>query len=78
MREVIAAVLIRSRRFGCEVWIALVPGMADEIRVEEQRRPDPRPVLTVEDTARLRGKPEAAVRALLEVAGAFPGSRVIQ
>ena len=35
-----------------------------------------RPVLLPEDVAALKGKPEAAVRAVLEILSCFPGSRI--
>ena len=77
-REQLGAVRLRSRRFGCEFWIALAPGMADELRSEESQRSNPRPVLLPEDVASLRGRPPEAVEAVLRVAAAFPGARVIQ
>ena len=77
-RERLAAVLIRSRRFDREVWIALDPVTADELAAEEQRRPSPRPVLQPADIEALVGKPEEAVRAVLEIAAIFPGSRARQ
>ena len=69
------AVLIESPRFG-PVWIALTPGMADELRAEEAQRLESRAVLLTDDIANLRGKSETAVRAALEVARVFPGARV--
>ena len=74
--EDVGAVRVESPRFG-PVWIGLTPGMADEIRAEEAQRSEPRPVLLTDDIAALRGKSEAAVRAALEVARAFPGARVV-
>ena len=71
------AVLIRSTKYG-EVWLALTEGMAAEIRSEEAQRSEPRPVLLTDDIAKLRGKSKAAVRAALELARVFPGTRVIQ
>ena len=71
------AVLIESPRFG-PVWIALTPGMADELRAEEAQRSEPRPVLLADDLAKLRGKSEAAVRTALEVARVFGPARVVQ
>lgn len=71
------AVRIRSKAYG-EVWIALDPCMVPELVAEEARHTSPRPVLLASDVARLRGKPEAAIRAVLEVARAFPGARVLQ
>lgn len=75
-RERLGAVLVRSPHFG-EVWVVLDPCEAPELEAEEQAREEPRPVLHVEDVARLRGKPEAAVRAALETLRAFPGARVV-
>ncbi len=77
IREEVGAGLIASPRYG-EVWIALTPGMAAELRAEEAQRSEPRPVLLPDDIAALRGKSEAAICAALEVARAFPGARVIQ
>jgi hypothetical protein len=77
-REQPGAVLIRSARFGREVWIALDPCMVPELQAEEAERPEPRPVLTPEDVARLRGKPEGAIRAVLNALAVFPGSRLMQ
>ena len=76
-RQEPGAVLIQSPRFG-PVWIALAPGVADELRAEEAQRSEPRPVLLADDITALRGKSEAAVRATLGVARAFPGARVVQ
>ena len=64
-RHELGAVLIRSRRFACELWVALDPGMAAELRAEESQRPEPRPVLLPEDVAALRGKSEALIRTTL-------------
>ncbi len=77
VREQIGAALIRSDRFG-EVWVALTEAMAVEIRTDQQTSETPRPVLLAEDVARLRGKPETAVRAVLLAAAVFPGARVVQ
>jgi hypothetical protein len=77
-REQPGAVLIRSARFGRDVWLALTEDMAAELRAEEAERPEPRPVLTPADVARLRGKPAEAVRAVLEVAAVFGTARVLQ
>lgn|GEM_PF-3456641 len=76
-RSRIGAVLLRSRRFG-ELWLVLADRQLDELAAEEARRADPRPILVAGDVARLRGKPEGAIRAALEVARAFPGARVLQ
>lgn len=76
VRQELGAVLLRSRRFGREIWMALTEPMAAEIRAEEAQRPEPRPVLLPEDVISLSQKPEAAVRAALDIAGVFPGSRV--
>ncbi len=76
-RQQIGAVRIRSAKYGV-VWLALTASVAAELRAEEASREAPRPVLTGEDVARLRGKSEAAVRAVVEVATAFPGARVLQ
>ena len=52
--------------------------MAAELRAEEAQRSEPRPVLLPDDIANLRGKSEAAIKAALQVAGVFPGAKVIQ
>ena len=75
-RHELGAVLIRSRRFDCELWVALDPGMADELRAEEQARETPRPVLLPDDVASLRGKSEAMVKATLNTMAVFPGARI--
>ena len=75
--EKIGAVLLRSPRYG-EVWLALDACAVPELRVAEQARETPRPVLLAEDVARLRGRSPEAVQAVLRVAAAFPGARVIQ
>lgn len=72
-RERLGAVLVRSAHYG-EIWLALDPCMVAELVAEDGA--SPRPVLLVEDVARLRGKSKAAIRAVLEVARVFPGARV--
>lgn len=76
-RSRVGAVLIRSRRFG-ELWLLLADRQLDELAAEEARRPEPRPILDASDVARLRGKPDGAIRATLDVGRAFPGARVLQ
>ena len=78
VRHQLGAVLIRSRRFACDVWVVLDQATAAEILAEEARRDDPRPVFQPCDIAALRGKSEAAVRAALDVARTFAGSRFVQ
>ena len=75
-RHELGAVLIRSNRLDGELWVALDPGMAAELRAEEQARETPRPVLLPEDVAALRGKPEAMIRATLNVLAVFPGAQI--
>ncbi len=77
IRENVAAVRLWSSRYG-EVWLALDPCIIEELEGEEQTREAPRPVIVPEDVARLRGKSEEEVRAVLEVVAAFPGARVVQ
>ena len=48
------------------------------VPTEEAGRREPRAGLTPDDIAALRGKPDAAVRAALEMARTFQGARVIQ
>ena len=69
--------LIRSPRFG-EVWVVLELGMAPELVAEEAGREEPGPVLVAEDVARLRGKPDEMVRAVLAVVAVFPSARLVQ
>ena len=76
-RQGLGAVLLHSRRFG-ELWLALTEPMAAEVRAEEARRPEPRPVLLPQDVIALKGNSEAAVRAVLEVASVFPSARIVQ
>jgi hypothetical protein len=71
------AVLIASPRFG-EVWMALDPCMADQLRAEESQRTDPRPVLTAADLAHLEDRSPQMVEAMLNTITAFPGTRVLQ
>ena len=78
LREEQAAVLMRSRRFGCDVWVALSDEIAAEILIEEQQRESPRPVLRQSDLKRLDEMPEDLVRAVLNVAAVFPGARILQ
>ena len=75
--EQIGAVLLRSPRYG-EVWIALDAGTLPELQAEEQARETPRPVLLAADVAPLRGKAPEAIQAVLRVAAACAGARVIQ
>lgn len=72
-----AAFLVDSPRYG-EVWVATDAGVAAAIRVEEQRRDRPRPVVMLDDMARLRGKSPTAIQSALNVFAAFPGAEVIQ
>ena len=71
-----AAFLIDSPRYG-SVWVATDAGVAAAIRVEEQQRERPRPVLMADDVAHLEHKPEKAIRGALEIIRAFPGARII-
>jgi hypothetical protein len=73
-RERLGAVLIRSR-FG-EVWLAIDPCVVPELETEEAGRAEPRPVLLASDLPLLKGLPDDAIRASLEVLRAFPGARV--
>jgi hypothetical protein len=75
-RERLGAALIRSPRYG-ELWLVLDPCALPDLEAEEAARAEPRPVLLAEDVVRLRGKSEAAIRAALDVARVFPGSRVL-
>ncbi len=77
-REQIGAMLIRSNRFGREVWIALAGDVAAKLYVEESGRPDPRPVLLPTDLDWLASKSTRAARAALAVIAAFPGADVLQ
>jgi len=72
------AYLIRSRKFGRDVWVALSSEIAAEILIEEQQRESPRPVLRQSDLKRLDGMSEDLVRAVLNVAAVFPGARILQ
>jgi len=75
-RDRLGAVLVRSVLYG-DVWITLDLDSASELQCEEQTRADPRPVIHVEDVARLHGKSESMIRAVLEVFRTFPCSRVM-
>ena len=71
-----AAFLVDSPRYG-GVWVATDSGVAAAIRVEEQHRDQPRPVVMLDDMAHLGSKPEKAIRGALEVIRAFPGARIV-
>jgi hypothetical protein len=73
-REQVGAVLIRSARFG-EVWLALVPSMRRDLVAEETRRTEPRPVLSVRDLVRLRGRSDETIRAVLAAIAVTPQVR---
>jgi hypothetical protein len=73
VREHVAAVRVHSPLYG-DVWICLEPALLEGLREEADRLP----VLTVADVERLRGKPEAAIRAALATLTLFTGSRVLQ
>jgi hypothetical protein len=74
-REQIGAVLLRSPQYG-EVWVVLEGSLLGELRAEEQERPDPRAVLRTDQILRLRGKSEAAIRAVLNTLAAFPEAEI--
>ena len=69
--------LLGRGAFG-EVWVVLAQRLDEELRAEEAKREDPRPILLAADLARLRGKPPEAIRAALEVLRTFPGARVVE
>ncbi len=71
-----AAFLVDSSRYG-DVWVATDTGVAAAIRVEEQRRDQPRPVVMLDDMAHLEIKSEKAIRGALEIIRAFPGARIV-
>jgi hypothetical protein len=74
-RETLGAVRLRSR-FG-ELWIAIEPGTFDALVAEERTRGcAARPVLHLLDVLALRGRSDAAIRAVFEIARAFPGARL--
>jgi hypothetical protein len=74
-RSTVGAVRLRSR-FG-EVWVAVEPGMFDALVAEERARGcAARPVLHLLDVLALRGRSDAAIRAVFEIARAFPGARL--
>ena len=72
-----AAFLIDSPRYGA-VWVATDAGVAAAIRVEEQHRDQPRPVVMLDDMARLQGKSSEAIQSVLNVFAVFPGAKVLQ
>ncbi len=76
-REEIAAARVQSPAFE-EIRVALDPSGLARLREEEQAQKRPRPVLTLEDVARLREKSPEAIQAVLRVAAVFPGARLIQ
>ena len=71
-----AAILIDSPRYG-EAWVCTDAEVAAVIRLEEQRRDQPRPVLMASDVSRLQGKSPEAITAVLNVVTTFPGARVL-
>jgi hypothetical protein len=73
-REQVGAVLLKTQ-FG-EVWVVLEGRLLAELRAEEQERPDPRPVLRADQVLRLRGKSEAAIRAVLDTLAVFPEAEI--
>jgi len=75
VREQIGAVLIRSPRFG-EVWVVLEGRMLWELLAEEQARPVPRLVLRGDQIARLKGKSDDAIRAVLNTLAVFPEAEI--
>jgi hypothetical protein len=77
VRQQIGAVLIDSPRYG-QVWVVLSQRLEWQLRAEESERPNPRPVLTTADLARLEGKSPPLVEAILNTLAAFPGARVLQ
>jgi len=77
VRQQTGAVLIGSPRFG-EIWLALDPCLAGQLRAEESQQARPRPVLTTADLARLEGKPAGVVDAMLDTLAAFPDAAVLQ
>ncbi len=72
-----AAFLVGSPRYG-EVWVATDAGVAAAIRVEEQHRDQPRPVVMPDDMARLQGKSPEAIQSVLNLFAVFPGAKVLQ
>ena len=52
--------------------------MVDELRGEESKLSNPRPVLRPKDVASLRGKSDEAIRTVLNALVVFPGSELIQ
>ena len=77
-RHELGAVRLWSRRFACELWVALDPSMASELRAEESQHPAPRPVLDPADVTRLKGKSAETIQAALVALTVFPGSGLIQ
>ena len=52
--------------------------MVPELLTEEAGRADPRPVLLAKDVARLRGKSDEVIRAIMTALAVSPVSRLIQ
>ena len=74
MRTDLAAVRIRSRLLGRELWLARDVETARALVAEGSALP----VLTFADVPALRGKSGPMLGALLEGLAAFPGARVLQ
>jgi hypothetical protein len=70
------AVLLRSNTYD-EVWLAFGTAMVDALGAEEALRDEPRPILRIEGVTRLRGKADAAIRAVLETARVWPGASIV-
>ncbi len=77
-RHELGAVLIRSRRFSRDIWIALTDGVANELRIAESQRHEPRPVLLPADVTRLKNRPVEAIGAVLNTMAVFPRSELLQ
>jgi hypothetical protein len=75
-RSEVGAVLVRSERYG-EAWIVLDARLDGELLAEEAARPEPRPVLALGDVLKLKGKPEATIRAVLAMSRVFTGARLV-
>ena len=75
--DIPAAVLASSPRYG-EVWVVATDAeVAAALRVEEQHRDQPRPVVMACDAVKLEGKSPEAIAAVLRVVTVFPGARVL-
>ena len=75
-QEDVGAVFLYSRSLDRELWLARDEQVAAELAAEFPE--EEFPVLLLEDVPLLRGKSPQMIKAILDVAAVFPGSRVVR